>query len=98
MDSVRVSPKLDPRFVLLPVIAISLIFLGYLVITPSPEKEQQPVSTVATTPAPVSAPSKEEGEIKGGIAGTIEGPVVVSIMPLNESNSTSISNPSNSSK
>jgi len=93
MDSVRVSPKLDPRFVLLPVIAISLIFLGYLLIIPPPEKE----ATTTTTPAP--APSKEEDEVKGGIAGTIEGPVVVSIMPLNESNNaTSINNPTNSSK
>jgi hypothetical protein len=93
MDSVRVPPKLDPRFILLPVIAISLIFLGYLLIIPQPEKEQTTVST--TTPTP----SKEEDEVKGGIAGTIEGPVVVSIMPLNESNaSSSVSNPSNSSK
>jgi len=78
----------------MPVIIISSIFLVYLVITPPPEKE---ATTTTTTPAP--APSKEEDEIKGGIAGTIEGPVVVSIMPLNESNNaTSINNPTNSSK
>jgi len=92
MDSVRVPPKLDPRFVLMPVIIISLMFLVYLLITPPPEKE---TSTNTTTPAS----SKEEDESgSGGIAGTIEGPVVVSIMPLNESNSSSISNPNNSSK
>jgi len=89
MDSVRATPKLDPRFILLPVIAISLIFLGYLVMTPQPEKE-----TTTTTPTPAT---KEEDEIKGGIAGTIEGPVVVSIMPLNESNASSVSNPTNNS-
>ena len=97
MDSVRVSPKLDPRFVLLPVIIVSAIFLVYLLVTPPSEKEQTTVSTTTTT-TPAPSNNKEEDEIKGGIAGTIEGPVVVSIMPLNESNASSVSNPTNSSK
>jgi len=87
MGSMRMSPKFDARFILMPIIIISLLVLIYLLLTPPPEKEQTPTPIPPKMTVTTATPKDfEDDEKSGKISGILQGPVIVNITSLNGSN------------